>query len=94
MKKILIVISFLIISFSFIWVSMDMHGMQSTYDGVGKVIVKNTTEKTGAINAVTATVFDFRGYDTLGESFVLFTAICGTAVVLRKSSKKGDEPHE
>lgn len=93
MKKALTYISFLIIAFSFMWVAMDMSGRKSTYDGVGKIIVENTVEKTGAINTVTATVFDFRGYDTLGESFVLFTAICGTTVVLRKSSKKGDESH-
>ena len=47
-------------------------------------------KKTGAINSVTATVFDFRGYDTLGESIVLFTAICGVAAVLR-SEKKAKE---
>ena len=34
MKKILTVISFFIISFSFMWVAMDMSGMKSTYDGV------------------------------------------------------------
>lgn len=91
MKKILTVISFFIISFSFMWVAMDMSGMKSTYDGVGKVIVKNTIEKTGAINAVTATVFDFRGYDTLGEAIVLFTAICGVAAVLRPEKKAKEE---
>lgn len=91
MKKILTVISFFIISFSFMWVAMDMSGMKSTYDGVGKVIVKNTIEKTGAINAVTATVFDFRGYDTLGEAIVLFTAICGVAAVLREEKKAKEE---
>ncbi|WDC83841.1 hypothetical protein PL321_15340 [Caloramator sp. mosi_1] len=50
-------------------------------------MVKQTIEKTHALNAVTAIVFDFRGYDTLGESFVLFTAISGTVVILRNAMK-------
>ncbi len=94
MKKIIVRISIIIISLSFLSVAIEMQGMKSTYDGAGETIVKNTIEKTGAINTVTATVFDFRGYDTLGESFVLFTAICGTTAVLRKALKKGDESDE
>ena len=30
-----------------------------------------------ATNAVTAVVFDYRGFDTLGEEFILFTAVLG-----------------
>ncbi len=37
-----------------------------------------------ANNIVTSIVFDFRGYDTLGEATVLFAAVMGIASVLRK----------
>ncbi len=40
--------------------------------------------KTGAANLVTAVILDFRGYDTLGEATVLFTAVLGVIVILRK----------
>jgi len=40
--------------------------------------------KTGAANLVTSVILDFRGYDTLGEATVLFTAVMGVIVVLRK----------
>jgi multisubunit Na+/H+ antiporter MnhB subunit len=40
-----------------------------------------------ANNAVTAIVFDYRGYDTLGEATVLFTAVTGVALILRKVRK-------
>lgn len=53
-------------------------------DGAASVIVKENLDKTRAVNNVTAIVFDFRGYDTLGESFVLLIAITGATVVLRK----------
>ena len=38
-------------------------------------------------NVVTAVVFDYRGFDTLGEEFILFTAVVGVVLLLR-----GDEP--
>jgi len=41
-------------------------------------------EKTGAANLVASVILDFRGYDTLGEATVLFTAVIGVIVVLRK----------
>lgn len=94
MKKFIIVSSIIVISLAFLSGILEMKDMESTYEGIGNTIAENTVEKTGAINAVTATVFDFRGYDTLGESFVLFTAICGVAVVLRRNNKKGDVSDE
>lgn len=39
---------------------------------------------TGASNLVAAVILDFRGYDTLGEATVLFTAVAGVVAVLRK----------
>ena len=34
-------------------------------------------------NAVTAVVFDYRGFDTLGEEFILFAAVVGVVLLLR-----------
>jgi len=60
-------------------------------DGVADVMVKENLSKTMAANNVAAIVFDFRGFDTLGESFILLTAIAGAFVILSisKSDKKG-----
>lgn len=41
-------------------------------------------EEVAANNAVTAVVFDYRGYDTLGEATVLFVAVTGVALILRR----------
>ena len=51
-------------------------------------IIENTQRETGANNAVTAVVFDYRGYDTLGEATILFTAVTGVVTLFRK--KKAD----
>ena len=52
----------------------------SNPDGVASIMVQENLAKTHAVNNVTAIVFDFRGYDTLGESFVLLIAITGATV--------------
>lgn len=61
----------------------------SIADGAASIIIMEDLSKTNATNAVTAVVFDFRGYDTIGESFVLITAITGSMVVLRRAQKPG-----
>ena len=43
---------------------------------------------TSTNNAVTAIVFDFRGFDTLGEATVLFSAVCGVLLALRVAIPK------
>ena len=43
---------------------------------------------------VFSVVFNFRGYDTMGESFILIAAIAGSLVILRKSAKADKEAPE
>jgi multisubunit Na+/H+ antiporter MnhB subunit len=50
--------------------------------------IEGAAEKTGSANLVTGVVFDFRGYDTLGEATVLVTAVLGTLTILRIKGKK------
>ena len=38
---------------------------------------------TGAANVVTSVIWDYRGYDTVGEATVLFTAVAGIAALFR-----------
>jgi len=63
-------------------------------DGVADYIVRDNIEKTMAANNVAAIVFDFRGFDTLGESFILLTAIAGSFVILARAAKKKNEEGE
>lgn len=44
--------------------------------------------RTGAANAVTAVLLDFRAYDTLGEATVIFAAVVGTYAVLRHVGRR------
>jgi multicomponent Na+:H+ antiporter subunit B len=50
--------------------------------------MENAYEKTGSVNLVTGIIFDFRGYDTLGEATILFTAVVGILTILRVKGRK------
>lgn len=39
-------------------------------------------------NVVTSIVFDYRGFDTIGESSVLFTALLSVMMLFRKGGRK------
>ena len=62
----------------------------SEADGAAAAIVQQNLAKSHAVNDVTSIVFDFRGYDTMGEAFILITAVAGSAVILF-SKKAGEE---
>jgi multisubunit Na+/H+ antiporter MnhB subunit len=55
---------------------------------VAQEYVQLGLERTGAANIVAAIILDFRGYDTLGEATVLFTAVVGVLTVLRLAARK------
>ena len=67
----------------------------SKADGAAAAIVHQNLAKSHAVNDVTSIVFDFRGYDTMGEAFILITAVAGSAVILfTKKEKKEDSSDE
>lgn len=60
----------------------------SAADGAAAVMVNENREKTAADNVVYSVVFNYRGYDTLGESFILIGAIAGTTAILRRKGNR------
>jgi multicomponent Na+:H+ antiporter subunit B len=51
--------------------------------------LSETIRETNVPNAVTSVLADYRGYDTLGETTVIFTAGIGVMLLLRGSRRKG-----
>lgn len=53
--------------------------------------IENGLQETGAVNIVTGMILDYRAFDTLGESNVLFVATITVLILLQasKSKKKG-----
>ncbi|MBN2213589.1 MAG: Na(+)/H(+) antiporter subunit B [Bacteroidales bacterium] len=64
---------------------------------IGDYYIKKGIEETGATNIVTSVVVSYRGFDTLGEITILFTAAIGLSAVLgtyrkRKAGEKVEPP--
>jgi multicomponent Na+:H+ antiporter subunit B len=66
--------------------SLDVLGRSTLR--MAKYYIEGATQKTGSANLVTGVVFDFRGYDTMGEAVVLVTAVLGVLTILRIKGKK------
>ena len=45
-------------------------------------------------NVVMGITFDYRGFDTLGEEFILFAAVMGVALLLREARDEGERPED
>jgi multicomponent Na+:H+ antiporter subunit B len=59
---------------------------------VAETYLAEGLEATGAVNLVTSVILDYRAYDTLGETTVLFAAVVGVISVMRRiGRRKTDE---
>ena len=66
----------------------------STADGAAAAIIQQNLEKTHAVNDVTSIVFDFRGYDTMGESFIMILTVSSVIILLRKTKAEKEKMKE
>jgi multisubunit Na+/H+ antiporter MnhB subunit len=82
------VLSFSIVAIFLIFGALMMHpfGIPDESEMDDNIITNAQTE-TGANNAVTSVVFDYRGFDTLGEATILFTAVAAVIMVFRRLKK-------
>jgi len=49
--------------------------------------IEKTVEETAVPNVVTSALADYRGYDTLGETVVIFTAAMACILLIRRPRK-------
>ena len=64
----------------------DPHAPASLH--VSPYYIEKTLEETATPNVVTSILADYRGYDTLGETTVIFTAGVACMLILRNNRKK------
>ena len=91
MRKAVGLIVLLVLLGFLVWAVMLIHpfGYPSpTY--MDDYIIENAQEETGNNNVVASVVFDYRGFDTLGEATILFTAATGVLLLLRALKHKED----
>ncbi len=87
MRKTAIVVSLIIFAALLVVTAFLIHPFGDPPSDMDDYIIANTQRETGANNAVTAVVFDYRGYDTLGEATILFTAVTGVVMLFRRRKR-------
>ena len=60
------------------------------HNQVTRRYIENAWEETGVLNMITAIVLDYRAYDTMFETIVLFTAVLAVVITLKTTEGKGD----
>jgi len=87
-RNISAVVFFMIIAVFFVFSALMMHpfGVPEETD-MDDEIIKEAQNETGTNNGVTSVVFDYRGFDTLGEATILFAAVAGVMMLFRRMKK-------
>src|ERR1700728_1157313 len=68
----------------YLWAFAGLPGFGNYPGPYGQEILRHAIAQTNATGVVSAINFDYRGFDTVGEEFILFTAAAGMSVVLRR----------
>ena len=75
----------------YVWGLVGLPGFGHYPGPYGNIIDAVGTAQTHATAVVSAINFDYRGFDTVGEEFILFTAATGMATVLRHLRDEQEE---
>lgn len=76
----------------YLWGLKGLPGFGRYPGPYGFIIDKVAVAQTNATGVVSAVNFEYRGFDTVGEEFILFIAVTGVATVLRhlRHEQEGD----
>ena len=84
-RTIAAIVFFSVVLVFFVFTALLMHPFGVLDESeMDDYIIDHAQEETGANNGVTSVVFDYRGFDTLGEATVLFTAVAGVIMIFRR----------
>ena len=88
MRNLLFGLISLVLFGSLLFIAADLPFGAPAVSDMDDYFIRHGQEQTGANNIVTSIVFDFRGFDTLGEATVLFTAVLGVGMMFRKMNQE------
>ncbi|MDD1705823.1 MAG: hypothetical protein LUQ12_02150 [Methanoregulaceae archaeon] len=94
MRKSLSIIVIILFGIFLSLIAIDLTFGVPDNTGMDDYFIQNGQEQIATNNIVTTVVFDYRGFDTLGESTVLFTAVIGVALMYRKLIKGDADENE
>ena len=74
----------------FVWALTGLHAFGDFQGEYGRILNRTAGSQRHVTNVVAAIVFDYRGFDTLGEESILFAAVIGIALLLREARDEGE----
>jgi multicomponent Na+:H+ antiporter subunit B len=74
----------------FVWALTGLPSFGDFQGEYGRILNSVAGNERHVTNVVVSIVFDYRGFDTLGEEFILFAAVMAVALLLREA-RSGDE---
>jgi multicomponent Na+:H+ antiporter subunit B len=77
-----------------LWAAAGLPDFGHYHHAYGRVLNSVAIGERHTTNVVTAVVFDYRGFDTLGEEFILFTSVMGVALLLRDVREEKRRPRD
>jgi len=84
MKKAMVFVAFLFVGAFLLLAATSMRPFGApTETTMDDYFIAHTQTEIAANNVVTAVVFDYRGFDTLGEATVLFAAVVSVLALFR-----------
>lgn len=88
MRRSVALAALLIVSGFFLLSAFEMRNFGApVYEDMDTYIIEHAQEEASANNVVTSVVFNYRGFDTLGEATVLFAAAVGVSIIFRRLAK-------
>ena len=76
----------------YLWGLLGLPGFGSYPGPYGFIINRIAVAQTNATGVVSAVNFEYRGFDTVGEEFILFAAAAGVSIVLRRLRGERERP--
>jgi multicomponent Na+:H+ antiporter subunit B len=94
-RKVLFLAAAVVFGFLFIWGLLGLPAFGDYRGPYGIVLGQVVESERHATEVVGATTFDYRGFDTMGEEYILFAAVMGLVILLRDlRSERIDEEEE
>jgi multicomponent Na+:H+ antiporter subunit B len=93
-RLILFGISGLVVGALLLWGLAGLQAFGDFNGAYGQILNGVAGRERHVTNVVSAVVFDYRGFDTLGEEFILFAAVMGVALLLREARDERERPRD
>jgi multicomponent Na+:H+ antiporter subunit B len=79
---------------TFAWGFRDLPPMGDYRGPYGYVVTQVAVYERHATDVVNAITYDYRGFDTLGEEFILFASVLGVLLLFRPAGEEDEQHHQ